>query len=218
MSMNNYSLEVTLPTMGLLNPEIPEGKVILRCMMASDKKFLAGTSADGDTIVRELLNRCVTSPEGFDSGKLIPQDLMFLLFKLRILSYGENYTFRTKCSECGKHITANIKLSDLIVHDLPADYEKSLSVVLPNAGDTIYTKFLTNDALDDVRNEARRMKRKFSSLEGDPEVTLRIAAMIEKIDLKEVNAAGDKELTNNVDILKYVEGLTDYDCIAMDLS
>lgn len=211
-----FTETVTIPTRGLLTPSIPDGLVTQRCISVADKKYLAGTKAvDGDALVHGLIKRCVVVPEQFDPLVLTPADMMFLLFKLRILSYGENYTFRTKCPECGKRIDVRVKLSELVVHHLPDDYKDHLTVTLPNKGDTVYTKFLTIGDLEGIKKEVRRLKKKFPNMEGDPEVTLRIARMIERVELKEPNAAGDTILEHPVDILQYVESLTDLDSIAI---
>lgn len=210
-----YTETVTLPTHGLLTPSIPDGLVTQRCISVADKKFLAGTKADGDAVVHGLIKRCVTVPETFDPTVLIPSDLMFLLFKLRILSYGDQYSFKTKCPECGKRIEVRVKLSDLVVHHLPDDYKDHLRVTLPNKGDTVFTKFLTVGDNEDIKKEVKRLKKRFPNMEGDPEVTLRVARMIERIELREPNDLGDTILDNPVDILQYVEGLTDLDSIAI---
>jgi T4 bacteriophage base plate protein len=210
-----YTETVTLPSQGLLNPEIPEGSVTQRCMMVSDKKYIAGTKGDGEKIVEGLVARCVTAPEKFDITNLIPADLMFLLLKLRILSYGEDYSFKTKCPECGKRTTVKIKLSDIEVHKLEDDYQKHLSVTLPNNGSTVYTRILTIKERDEVKKEVKRLKKKFPDMDGDPAYTLNAARIIERVELVEANKAGDKELTDPVDILQFVEQLTDYDMIAI---
>lgn len=210
-----YTQTVTLPTQGLLNPEVPDGLVTQRIMMVADKKFLAGTNADGEKIVAQLIERCTTVPQGFDTSKLINQDLLFLLFKLRILSYGDDFSFKTKCPECGKRTTVKIKLSELTVHTLEEGYEGKLQVVLPHRGDKVFTKFLTVGEGDDIAKEVKRLRKKFADSESDPSVSLRVARMIERIELVEANKAGDTELTDPVDILKYVEELTDLDSIAI---
>lgn len=215
MSDNLYTQTVKLPSKGLLNPEITDGLITQRCMMVTDEKYLAGTKAEGDVIVRTLIERTATVPEKLDCNKLILADLMFLLFKMRILSYGDDYAFMTRCPACHEKIDVHMKLSELAVHELPDDYEDSLVVKLPHKGDTVYTRFLTIGDQEEIKRESKRLKKKFKDMEGSPDIVLRLAAMITKIELQKPNNAGDKVLTDPIDIRKYVEELTSRDSNAI---
>ena len=106
MSKNesNFTQEIVLPSQGLLNPEIPEGKLVQRCMMVADQKFLAGSNQSAGSVIHQLIQRTTTSPEGFDVSKLTLSDTLYILFKLKIFSYGNDYKFRTRCPECGRRV------------------------------------------------------------------------------------------------------------------
>ena len=206
---NNFTQELTLPSGGILNPEIPDGKLIQRCMMVSDQKFLAGSKQSSGNAIHRLLQNTITSPEDFDVSKLTLPDTLYLLFKLRILSYGNHYRFKTKCPECGKKITVSVDLSELPVESLSDTYEDDLVVKLPNTGDTVYTKILTNADMESLDKEIKRRKRK--NPDDQTDYVVRIAYSISKIVLKD----GKKELTHPIDIEKYILGLTDLDASAI---
>ena len=210
---SNFTHEIQLPSMGYLNPEIPDGKIIQRCVTVRDQKFLAGSRSSGGNS-RELLKRTIQSPETVDIDNLTVPDTLFLMFKLRILSYGEKFSYRTKCPECGQKIDVTVDLSKLPVEYLSDDYAKTLEITLPNSGDLVYTQILRNRDFEEIRNEAKRMAKKNGDEEGTYFI-LRIAKTIKKIKLKEANADGDKVLEHPVDIQKYVEDLTDLDATAI---
>lgn len=214
-TLSSYTQEVTLPSKGYLNPEIPDGKIIQRCMMVSDQKFLAGSNLSGSMITRTLLERTTESPEHLDVGKLTTADSFYLLFKLRSLSYGDIYKFRTKCPECGRKFDVELNLSTLLVNTLDEDFEKKLEVVLPRAGDKVYTKFLTNDDLQAINDEMERRRRKFKDLRDDTDFVLRLATMIRRIELATPTINGDTVLEHPIDIQNYVEKLTDLDATAI---
>lgn len=146
--------------------------------------------------------------------KLTSADTFFLIVKLRILSYGGQYSFITKCPECGKKIEVSLNLSDLIVEELPEDFEDSMVIELPRTGDTVHTRLLTNEDDNEVDKEVKRYLKKFKDA-GDPEIILRLTKSITSIELQEPNSAGDYVLTNPIDIQKYVENLTDLDATAI---
>lgn len=214
MNNFNYTQEITIPTRGYLNPEIPEGKLVQRCMMVSDQKYIAGSR--GSNVEKNFIERTVVSPEGFDYGNLTVADSLFLLFKLRILSYGEKYKFRTKCPECGRKIDVEIDLSKLEVSYLEEDYEKRMVIQLPRTGDTVYTRILKNRDLADIESEIERRKKKQGDEIGNSSrFTLKLATMIKKIELREPTKDGDRVLTHPIDIQNYVDQLTDLDATAI---
>lgn len=212
-NQSNFTQELTLPSHGLFNPEIPEGKVVQRCMMVADQKFLSGSNQSANNAIHQLIQRTITSPEGFDVSKLTLSDTLYLLFKLRILSYGNSYKFRTRCPECGKKIDVTIDLSELPVETLEGDFADKLVVTLPHRGDTVYTKVLTNEDIEEINREIKRRKRR--NPEDDSEYVLRIVRSIDKIELKTANKDGKKELTGSLDIERYISALTDLDAAAI---
>ena len=205
----NFTQEITLPSQGLLNPEIPEGKLTQRCMMVADQKFLSGSNKTANNALHQLIQRTIISPEGFDVSNLTLPDTLYLLFKLRILSYGKDYRFLTRCPECGKKIEVRVDLSTLPVETLEEGYEEHLEVTLPHRGDTVYTKILTNKELEDIETEIKRRKRRNPDDESD--YILRIVYSINKIKL----AKDGSELTHPIDLEKYVSSLTDLDALTI---
>lgn len=200
---------ITLPSRGLLNPEIPGGELTQRCMMVADQKFLSGSNQSASSALHQLIQRTTTAPEGFDVSNLTLYDTLFLLFKLRILSYGDTYKFRTRCPECGQKIDVTLNLSELPVETLEEGFADDLVVTLPHRKDKVYTKLLTNRDHEDIAKEVKRRKRR--SPEDESEYILRIVASIEKIQL-----AKDKSvLTHPIDIERYVSNLTDLDASAI---
>lgn len=213
MNESNFVQEVILPSKGLLNPEIPEGKLVQRCMMVADQKFLSGSNLPAGTALQQLLQRTITSPAEFNVANLTLSDTLFLLFKLRILSYGNNYSFRSRCPECGQRITINLNLPELPVEMLDEDYQERLIVELPHRGDTVYTRLLTNKDMEDIEKELKRRRRKN---EDEVDYVLRIMQSIEKIELKTPNKDGKSVLTHPLDIEKYINSLTDLDARAIN--
>lgn len=211
---SNFTHEIQLPSMGYLNPEIPEGKIVQRCITVRDQKFVVGSRASSGNNSRELLKRTIQSPESVDIDSLTVPDTLYLLFKLRSLSYGDKFSYRARCPECGDRIDVTIDLSDLQVTSLQEDYAKSLEIVLPNSGDTVYTRILRNRDIDEIREEVKRIAKKNGDEDGTGFV-LRLVKMIKRVKLKEANADGDKILEHPVDIQKYVEDLTDLDATAI---
>lgn len=206
---SNFTQELILPSQGLLNKELPGGKVVQRCMMVADQKFLSGSNQSAGSAINQLIQRTITAPAEFNVDNLTLPDTLYLLFKLRILSYGDMYKFRTKCPECGKKIEVLLNMAELPVENLSEDYEDAMVAELPHRGDKVYTRMLTNKDIEDINMELKRRKKR--SPEDDSEYCLRITKSIEKIELAHPDKDGNKELTSAFDIERYVNALTDLD-------
>lgn len=209
----NYTQEVVLPSRGLLNPEIPGGKVVQRCMMVTDQKFLSGSNQSAGSVLHQLIQRTVVSPEGFDVSNLTLADTLYLLFKLRILSYGKDYRFKTRCPECRSKIDVELDLSELPVEILDENFAEKLVATLPHRGDKVYTKILTNADREEINKEILRRKKKRP--DDESEYVLRIAYSIDKVVFAKADSEGKKEITNMTDIERYVASLTDLDASAI---
>lgn len=210
-----YTEEVQLPSRGLFNPEIPNGMITLRCVELRDQKYLGGSKLVNSNKAIELVRRCIIKPENVVVENLTQIDIFYLLVKLRVLSYGPEYKFFSKCPVCGKTTEVVVNLSDLEVIQLENYNPNDMCVKLPRRGDTVYTHVQTQGDSEDVDKEVARLKAKFRDIDYDPEVTLSLAKIISKIELLKPDKDGNKVIDNPVDILNYVEGLTDLDALAI---
>ena len=74
-----------------------------------------------------LLSRCV---EGVDTESLILIDKLFLILKIREVSYGSEYKIGALCEKCNNENNLSIELDQLIINMLPEDYEDPQEVEL----------------------------------------------------------------------------------------
>lgn len=211
MSNNFITQEFTLPSKGLLNPEIPDGKITQRCMMVSDQKFLASSKVENQMV--EMIQRTTVSPENIDVGSLTVTDSLYMLFKLRILSYGDIYRYMTVCPICGKQIEVELNLAELQSIELADDYEKLLRVKLPHRGDTVITRLITNNVVTSNTKEIKRLRQRKNEVD---EYVIRLSSQISSIILQKPDKDGSKEITDLFDIRDYVSTLTDYDATAIE--
>lgn len=213
---NNLTQEVVLPSRGLLNKNIPGGKIVQRCMRVYDQKYLSGSSAS-DGGMRKLLQETIVSPENIKIDSLCVPDTIYLLMTLRSLSYGSDLKVSCKCPHCGKITHVTIDISKLEIYDLEEDYESSLSIKLPHSGDTVHTRILLNADFKSISEEIDRVRQ----MSEDPESVdgldyiLKICKMIKSVKLAKPDEDGETELTDPVDIRKYVDKMTNYDATAV---
>ena len=135
-------LEVELPSQGLLYEDGTK-KVRIRPFTFDEERMLKSASAmdSPDEILEKLLRRCV---EGMDISMLTPQDRLYILFRLRGISYGDTYPIEHSCDNCGTLSKLDLSIKTLGVtplsesmmkFELP-DSEQEVQIKLPRIQDS----------------------------------------------------------------------------------
>ena len=116
--------------------------VTLRAMTTKEEKILY-TAKDFNFLDR-LVKSCCVEPKDLDTGLLHQNDLMFLTFALRELTFGSTYTQTITCPECGSKFDTEIDISEMDVNILDTKgLDKKLEVKLPVNGDTLKLTLLS---------------------------------------------------------------------------
>jgi len=85
-------------------------KITIRPMSFEDEKAMVMARKNKEDSINTILTRCV---QGIHCHDLILMDKLYLILKLRSISYGDTYTATVNCSKCSTENTLNFKLSDL---------------------------------------------------------------------------------------------------------
>jgi hypothetical protein len=141
------SFEVELPSRGLAYPDHPilsSGKVEIFPMRAKEGKILAGMSGARGR-VQDSLNLLLRKTV---KGDLEPDDLLvtdwyFLLVRVRVISYGDEYTFESRCRSCNEIFEHTVNLSeDMVLTQLPEDFAEPFEIELPVSKDRVGLRLL----------------------------------------------------------------------------
>ena len=133
-------VEVDLPSKGFANGGI--STVEVRAFTFDDEKILRSIqkAGDGTSVISKLIARCM---RGVEYSDLLIVDKNYILYKLRALSYGEDYNIQATCEECSyeSHLTVGL-------NDLPVNYAEKLEdlqgkFTLPDSGVEVELQTLT---------------------------------------------------------------------------
>ena len=126
---SDSAVQVELPSENrvydLDDPDLP---ITLRPMTFDDEKSIVSAKKDEDP-VNLVLQRCVSNIKIHD---LLPMDKLYLIMKLREISYGDDYNTLIICPHCSAENPTTIKLSQLNVNPVPDDFEDPTTVMLPS--------------------------------------------------------------------------------------
>ena len=201
-------VEVNLPSKNfcykLIDPSKP---ITIRPMTFEDEKLIASSKGKSDPI-GVILSRCVTN---IPVHELFPVDKLFLLLKLREISYGDEYNCSISCPYCSTDNKLKVNLSELPVIyaeegmtdkvevDLPVIKRKML-VRLPRSKDEPY--------LSDLEKISSNLWRFIEKIDNYDDKVI-ISKVIEKLPVKDI-----KTITNALKMDIGVQTKISIDCAA----
>jgi hypothetical protein len=123
--------EVQLPSRGKAYIQ-STGSVEIRPFTYEDERLLRSLKGNqaATTAIASLIERCV---KGLDYPSMTLEDKNYILFKLREISYGDQYTIEAECGECNAKNRLSVNISQVGVSYAPDDYKEPMSVVLPDS-------------------------------------------------------------------------------------
>ncbi|NCC70349.1 hypothetical protein EOM09_02095 [bacterium] len=121
------------------NPPLKDGLIKIRAMTTKEEKII--DAINGNTFYQnwcDIIRLCVNS--AFDAKDLTFNDFIYLLFYLRVKSYGSMYSITTKCDECGKENKLSINIGEFETKFLFDDIIEPFEIELPVSNIKILTK------------------------------------------------------------------------------
>ena len=161
----------TLPSNGVPYNGAVKPDITLRAMTTMDEKIRL--SGSGLNSLTSLIDACIVEPQGFTTKDLKLFDLQYLMYMLRVITYGSDYKVKVYCEHCDKAVETVVNLDELEVIKIDDNYTEPFEIgPLPVSGDTISCKTLSVGDLITIDREAQRILSKFKDYVGDPEFVL----------------------------------------------
>lgn len=201
-SLSTVTETYVLPTKGKLD-DIPD-RVTLRMMTTHEEKMRTGSRASYWKTMSEIINRCIVDPKGIDSYNLTVVDFVFLLYKLRIHSYGNMYKLNIsrKCSECGTLISdVDVDLDKLkvtYIDDGGKSFSEPFTIKLPMLKWKVGCRMLRVRELDEIDKEVEDILQKYPDYEGDPALPRRLLRQIVTVDGEAIDYAVLEEIVDKL--------------------
>lgn len=173
--MNNIEKTFTLPSNGLFGG--PK-EITLRAMTTQEEKIIL-TSKDFSLFGR-LVKSCCVEPKDLDIGLLHQNDIMYLTYALRELTFGSTYTQEAICTECGTKQDIEVDITEMEIDILDTDaLDEKLSVKLPVSGDTLQLKLLSSGDISRLDKQVKNKVTKGKILDADSyEFTIKLMETI----------------------------------------
>jgi hypothetical protein len=164
MSLDKAYRTLELPSRGLLyDDKIPNGEIKVKLWDTSIEELFLGGGESPSSLITEVLNRSLVQCP-IDSSEMLSGDRYYAFFMLRAESYGDEYGFPLKCSNCGLQFRHEISLvKDLSVIELPDSAKEPFKLELPYSEETLEFRLLRGSdeiAVDKFLDKIYRSKEK----------------------------------------------------------
>lgn len=117
-----------LPTNSDISIELPSGGLAkIRPITFEEEKQMIAVSKKGQDPSYLLIDKCVSD---IDKSDILIIDKIYILFKLRELSFGSMYKFRVACPSCKNQSEISIDINEMPVYSVE-DADKVAEVELP---------------------------------------------------------------------------------------
>ena len=184
--MNNYTIAETyeLPSLGKIYEEEVTPVVTIKSMTTEQEQKRLAITEYPYKMLCEIIDDCIVDPIGISSYDMHIGDYQFLLHKMRIVTYGSEYSMSVRCPYCGFVSNEVVNLDELKVIKYEEDnFSKYQEFILPKSEKKITLNIQTPRMIDNVQQKAKEYKKKFPEA-SDQTLTFTIQSLIKKIDDK----------------------------------
>jgi len=174
--------EYTLPSLGKVYDKEVNPHIKLRSMTTNEEMKRLSPSDRAYKNMAEILDDCLVDNIGIPSYDLCIGDFQFLMHKLRVVTYGPEYSLDCKCPYCFSTTQETINLDDIPVNQYKDKISDYLEFDLPKTKKHIRLRMQTPRILDDVSQNVKDFKKRNPSFTGDPAFLFTLKALIKEID------------------------------------
>lgn len=170
-----------LPSLGKVYNKPFDPRVKLRSMTVVDEMKRLNPTTTPYRTMSEIIEDCLLTKLPISVYDLCLGDYVYLLNKLRIVTYGNQYKYTAICPVCGNQDQGIFNLDDLIINEYTDDIEELKTVTL-SSGKVAHLKFQTPRDLDNISNKVSEYKKNYPDSQADPTVLYTLMSFIDYID------------------------------------
>ena len=175
--------EYKLPSLGKIY-NVPVNPVVKLSSMLTEHemKRLSPSERPYKTLC-EIIDDCLVENPGISSYDMCMADYIYLLQKLRVVTYGKNYKVMDTCPYCGSQTEFTVDLDELEVTYYSVNNFAELSQFkLPKTGKEIKLLMQTPRMSDEVTIRSKEQKRRTKGSDGDSAFLYTLQMIVDTVD------------------------------------
>ena len=190
----------TLPSLGKIYDEPINPEIELRSMTTRDEMRRTAPSENMYKPLCDMIEGCIVGKKPkVHVYDMCLGDFIFLLHKLRIVTYGSEYRLKVRCPNCGKFVSGVTDLNNETLQEWDDAILDNLTITLPKSGHKVKMHYTTPRMLDEIQAEkARRLKKATDEVDIDIALPLTVQALIDTVDGEQLSPAKKEKFVNDL--------------------
>lgn len=182
--MKDYTIaeNFVLPSKGKIYTEEINPDVTIRSMTTADEMKRLSHSEHPYKKMSTIIDDCIIEDLPLSAYDMCIGDYQFLLYKLRTVTYGPEYTVVTRCPYCTFETEDIINLDDLPVDYFEDNLNEYVEFDLPVSKAHITLNLQTPRMLDTVKQEVKEFNNRTKNKQDDPSILFLLCHMINTVD------------------------------------
>ena len=187
--MSNFQKVLEVPSNGYFGG--PK-EVTMRGITTNEEKMIY--TATDFSFIKQLIKSCCIEPKNLDVNKLHPNDLVYLVFALREMTFGATYPQNVVCPHCGFKQDVDIDITKMEYDILDLDsLDEKLELTLPVSEDKVKLKLVSQGEIDAIEKEVRREAERGKLKDPDGWLFLKkFASVIDTVNGESFETEADK--------------------------
>lgn len=203
MKNENYTISetFTLPSLGKIYDEPINPEIELRSMTTRDEMRRTAPSEHMYKPLCDMIEGCIVgSKPKVHVYDMCLGDFIFLLHKIRVVTYGSEYKLKVTCPNCHKIVNGVTDLKDETVHQWDDSIPDLMTITLPKSGHKLKLNYTTPRMLDEIQAEKNRRLSKATadSIDYDIGLSLTLQALIATVDGEKLTPTRKETFVDNL--------------------
>ena len=209
----NYTIGegVELPSKGLIYNKPVNPHIELRSMSARDEMKRLSPSTTPFKTLADIIEGCMIEKPAVHVYDMAIGDYEYLLHRLRVVTYGDEYKMVLTCPFCGEEVNTIAHLDEITVKEFDKEKFESLrNLHLPKSDHDVVLRFQTPHILDEIESKTKEYKRRYKDATISFDLLSILLFSIDSVDGIEMNLAELESFINKLpayDMTKIVNTL-----------
>lgn len=187
---NSRIVEIlSLPSKGLIYEEEVNPEIELSSMKTKHEMLRLSATEESQKLMAEIIDDCIVNDLGISSYDLCLGDFQYLLYKLRVVTFGPEYELQTRCPYCGFDSTLTLNIDELPIHEYDDSLVDLLEFILPVTEHKVKLTMQTPRMLDRINTKVKEHNKRRKNANENATVLYTIIACLEEIDEAPIEVA-----------------------------
>lgn len=177
------TVDCTLPSMGLVYDKKVNPNLKIRSMTTEEEMRRLAHTERPYKLLCDIIEECIVGEKpSISVYDMCLGDYQYLLQRLRVATYGNEYKIIGYCPHCGAENHEVLDLDMMDIRYMEDELKELLTIQLPMTGKFIGLRLQTPRSMDDNAIKRKQLLKDNPNMESDPTIMYTLQSLIATID------------------------------------